>query len=320
MSLFENAINCIAIFIILILATFYLRAKGILKSSNAPKLSRLITELVLPAYLFRQLAFADLSMVALKAAGGLILAEITLALIAYPIGKYLLKLTSSTLALFVLCSTFSSTGLLGNSFLKLIYDMNSNAIADGIIIGQLAITTPNYFITPAILSRFQSSNKNTFYISNVLVSFLNPPNIAIIFGLLWAILDINTSGYILDPIFDSMRIIGDTIPFLTALSIGLSLRTFPDRKDLYAILFCSLSVLIAEPLIVYLINLKISEPFIDKQVSFLLASLPAAQVIAVYAIRYEVNPKFASTLIAATTVLSAITIPSLLFIFKVMGM
>ena len=82
MSLFQNAINCIAIFIILIFATFYLRAKGILRPTNNLTLSRLITELVLPSYLFHQLASAHLSMSAFKAAGGLITAEILLENIA----------------------------------------------------------------------------------------------------------------------------------------------------------------------------------------------------------------------------------------------
>ena len=320
MSLFQNAINCIAIFIILIITTFYLRSKEILKPSHNPTLSRLITELVLPAYLFHQLAGAHLSLSALKAAGGLIVAEIALACFAYPIGKYFLNLSSSALNIFVLCSTFSSTGLLGNSFLKLIYETNPDAIAEGIIVGQLAITTPNYLITPAILSKYKLPNKKSSLYSQISASLLTPPNIAIVSGLMWAMLGIQTTGYILDPLFESMKLIGDTIPVLTAITIGLSLNAFPNRKDIYAIIICCLSILIVEPLLIHYIDKAINEPFLDKQVSLLLAAMPAAQVIAVYAIRYEASPEFACTLITASTVLSALTIPLLIFIFNISGM
>ena len=320
MSLFQNAINCIAIFIILIIATFYLRAKGVLRPTNNLTLSRLITELVLPAYLFHQLASAHLSISALKAAGGLITAEIILAFLAYPFGKYCLNLSNSALSVFILCSTFSSTGLLGNSFLKLIYETNPDAIAEGIIVGQLAITTPNYLITPAILSKNYSPNKTTTLYSQIFISLLSPPNIAIVCGLMWAIIGIRTTGYIFDPLFDSMKIIGDTIPLLTAMSIGLSLNEFPRRKDIYAIVICSVSILILEPILIHFIDKAINEPFLDRQVSLLLAAMPAAQVIAVYAIKYEASPEFACTLITATTVLSAITIPLLIYVFNITGM
>jgi hypothetical protein len=65
-SLYDNAINSIGVFVILILAIFYLRNRGIHKPSNAPTLARLITELVLPAYLFRQLTMAHISIFVLK--------------------------------------------------------------------------------------------------------------------------------------------------------------------------------------------------------------------------------------------------------------
>lgn len=113
--------------------------------------------------------------------------EIFLAFLAYPVGKYFLKLTDSSLAVFVLCSTFSSTGLLGNSFLKLIYEGNSVALAEGIIIGQLAITTPNYLLTPAILSRFHPLNNQCTFMSQVKNAFLTAPNLAIMAGLVWAL-------------------------------------------------------------------------------------------------------------------------------------
>ncbi|MFM7084330.1 MAG: AEC family transporter [Hyphomicrobium sp.] len=316
MNLFENTINCISIFILLVFATFYLRARGILKSSNAPTIARLITELILPAYLFHQLAFANLSIAALKAAGSLIIVEIILASLSYPLGKYLLKMNGSTLAIFVLCSTFSSTGLLGNSFLKLIYDTDAMAIAQGIIIGQLAITTPNYLLTPAILSQFQSTNKKNSLSFHLHSFFFNPPNLAIFLGLLWAFLNIETNQFFLEPIFGSMKLMGETISFLVALSIGLSLKHFPERKDLRAILICGFFILIAEPILAYFIDQWTGAKNLDQQVSFLLGAMPAAPIIAVYAIRYETDPKFASTLITATTVMSAVTIPILMFCFR----
>jgi predicted permease len=258
---------------------------------------------------------AHISIFILKAAGGLVLVEVLLAFIAVIVGKYFLKLTESSLAVFVLCSTFSSTGLLGNSFLKLMYEGNSDALAEGIIIGQLAITAPNYLLTPAILSRFHPENSQGTFISQVRSAFITLPNLAIITGLAWALLGINIS-IIAQPIFTAMKLMGDTIPFLVAISIGLSLNNLPNKNDVATIAVCALLILLAEPVLIFYIDTQIHETYLDRQLSFILAAMPAAPVIAVYAIRYEANPKLASSLVTATTVLSAITIPSLLYLFK----
>ena len=152
--------------------------------------------------------------------------------------------------------------------------------------------------------------------SQVKNAFLTAPNLAIMAGLVWALLGINVSLSLVQPIFTAMKLIGDTIPFLVAISIGLSLNNFPNRNDMAVITFCAVFILIAEPLLIFYMDTQIKEPYLDRQLSFILAAMPAAPVIAVYAIRYEANPKLASTLIAATTVLSAITIPTLLYLFK----
>lgn len=318
MVFYGSAINSISIFILLVLATFHLRARGILKSSNVSTISRFLTELVLPAYLFNYLthSHAHLSFEVLKAAGSLVVVEFILASIAYPVGKYCLKLTGVKLAIFVLCSTFSSTGLIGNTFIKLIYDTNTFAITEGILIGQLAITTPNYLITSTILSKFDSTKTSSSFYSRSLSFFLIPPNTAIFLGLLWAVIGIETNHILLNPIFGAMNLMGVTLPFLAAIIIGLSLNNFPDRRDLLVVLICGSFVLIAEPILTHFMNVWSQVNLLDRQVSFLLGAMPGAPLIAIFAARYDTEPKFASTLITGTTIMSAVTIPFLIYCFR----
>ena len=138
----------------MVLIVFYMRAKSLIHNRDAIGISRIVTEVVLPLYLFRQISHSDLSISSLKAVLALLLAELLVASIAYPTGKWIMRLTDEKLAIFVICSTLSSTGLLGNSFLKILYNENVEILAEGILIGQLAITTPNYLLTPAILSNY----------------------------------------------------------------------------------------------------------------------------------------------------------------------
>lgn len=319
MDLFYNAIGTISLIIFMVLIVFYMRGKSLVHERDAPAISRIITEIVLPLYLFRQLSHSDLSISSLNAVSALLLVELCVAVIAYPAGKWILKLSDETLAIFVLCSTFSSTGLLGNSFLKILYNDNSTAISEGIIVGQLAITTPNYLLTPAILGSYCAAQKASSPIISLLKSFMNPPNIAIVTGILWSISALPRNGSIFDPAFGAMKLIGDTIPFLVAITIGLSLTQFPSKR-LYRIIFvCAFLDLIAKPILTFFLDVRFHEPSIDRQVSFLLASMPAAPFIAVYAVRYRTNPKFAATLVTSTLILSAITIPILLLIFRSIG-
>jgi len=319
MDLFHNAISTISLMIFMVLTVFYMRHRQLLHPRDAPAVSRVITEIVLPLYLFRQLSHSNLSLSSLNAVFALILVELAIAGMAYSASRWFLRLSDEMLAIFVLCSTFSSTGLLGNSFLKILYNDNVSAVTEGILVGQLAITTPNYLLTPAILSRYSVRVSASTIFGSLMNSFMNPPNLAILSGILWALASLPKSGFILDPAFGAMKLIGDTIPFLVAITIGLSLNEFPSKRFYNIIFVCALFDLLSKPILTFLFDIRFHEASIDRQVSFLLASMPAAPFIAVYAVRYNTVPKFAATLVTSTLILSAVTIPALLLLFKSVG-
>ena len=316
MDIFYNAISSISVFIFLIIVAFYMKHRELIRVDQAPTIAKIVTEVILPAYLFRQLALSHLTIASLKAVIVLMIIEILIGFLSYFTARNILKLSSETLAIFVLCSTFSSTGLLGNSFLKILYADDMSAIAEGILIGQLAITAPNYLLTPAILSLFHRSQLHSTIYSQILKSFLNPPNVAIVCGLCWSLLSFPKIGLGIDQIFGALKLIGDTIPLLVAITIGLSINSTPFADNKVITALCAFFVLILKPVLVYFLDIRFHESHIDKQVSFLLASMPSAPFIAVYAVRYNANPSLTSSLIASTLILSAITIPSLLWVFK----
>lgn len=316
MDLFHNSINSVAVFVCLILVVFYMKHRSLLRQNQAPAIALIITEVILPAYLFRQLAFSQLTTSSFNAVLALIIIECVIGALSYLTGKYILNLLNDTLVIFVLCSTFSSTGLLGNSFLKILFSDDITTISEGILIGQLAITAPNYLLTPAVLSIFASKKVSTSLQSQILKSLFNPPNLAIICGLIWSLLSLPRSGVVIEPMFGALKLIGDTIPLLVAITIGLSLNGLPFLNDRLISGLCACFVLIIKPVLTYYLDVRFHEPHIDKQVSFLLAAMPAAPFIAVYAVRFNTNPKLASSLVATTLILSSVTIPSLLLIFS----
>jgi malonate transporter len=314
MDLRADVVNFIAMFLFMVASTFYLRWRNILRPAAAPVIARLVTEFVLPALLIRQLAAIQIDWLTGQAVIATLAAEIIVGVFAFLIARFLFRLPPASIAVFVLCSTFGSTALIGNAFIKVVFDDDIKMTAASLIIGQLATGLPNNLLGPAIMMRC-GTDRDSRFVEQLKHVILNPPFLAIIVGVAWGALRLPTSGVIFSPVFFSLKLCGDTLPFLVAALTGLSMRGISLRGLGPIVIACCLLLLVLEPALVnYFIDL-FGQPIERQQLTFLLAAMPASPLAVAFAVRYGGDEKLAGTLVLATTVVSAISLPLLMPFF-----
>ncbi len=318
MSLYHNALSFTASFVFLLALLVLLRIKGLVNKSEAPAIARLTIDFVLPCLLLGKLPFIHLSQEIIWASTYLIFSETIIGSISYLLGRYILKLNRPSLAVFILCSTFGSTAILGSAFLTAIFYGDSQSVATGLLISQLAVGIPAYVGMPAI-SIYFSEDENTKLNAMTIVEQIvfSPSIIAIVIGLLWGLSGSPTSGFLITPFFNSLNYAGITLVFMVALLNALALEWINFKRDALLILSCSILILLAEPVCVYWLDEAFGQSIRYTQTSFILAAMPSANSIIAYAIRYRTNEKLAATLVTSTTILSAISIPSIMPIFSI---
>lgn len=314
MDLRAEVVNFITMFVMLVLSTFYLRWRGILSPAAAPAIARLITEMVLPALLVRQLASVKLDVLTEQAVVATLSAEIVVGACAFIIAKYILKLALPAIGVFVLCSTFGSTALIGNALIKVVFKENVGLTAASMIIGQLATGLPNNLIGPAIMMRC-GKDQGISFAEQLRHIILNPTFLSIQLGLAWSFLGGPTTGSVFGPVFSSLKLVGDTLPFLVAVLTGLSIQELPRKQDIGVIVACSFLLLIAEPAFVNIFIDMFGQPKERQQLTFLLAAMPASPLTVAFAVRYGGDIRLASILVLATTGISAFSIPALMPLF-----
>jgi predicted permease len=318
MSLAGEVINFIVMFLFLVMSTFYLRWRNILTQKSAPAIARLITEFVLPALLISKLAHIKIDWLTGQGVIAMMGAELIVGILAFLLAKYLFKLPPPSISVFILCSTFGSTALIGNAFIKVVFHDDAKLTAASLIIGQLAVGLPNNLLGPALTMQF-GNDLNSRFLERVKHAVINPPFIAITLGIFWGAMRLPTAGSIFSPIFEALKLCGDTLPFLAAILTGLSIQKFPLKGVIPIIVACSFLLLILEPVLVnHLIDL-FKHPIERQQLTFLLAAMPASPLIVAFAVRYGGDDKLAGTLVLATTIVSAISLPLIMPLFDQFG-
>ena len=318
MSLYHNALSFTASFVFLLILLVALRFKGIVNKSDAPTIARLTIDFVLPCLLLGKLPFIYLSEEVAWSSAYLMLSEIIIGSISYLFGRYIIKLSRPSLAVFILCSTFGSTAILGSAFMTAVFYGDTQSVATGLLISQLSVGIPAYIAMPAISIYFSDDKTIVLNATTIVEQIVFSPSIvAIAIGLLWGLSGTPTSGLLITPFFNSLNYVGGTLVFMVALLNALALQKIDLKNDMVSILSCSILILLAEPVCVYWIDQSFGQSIKYTQISFILAAMPSANSVIAYAIRYRTNEKLAATLVTSTALLSAICIPSIMPFFSI---
>lgn len=317
MHLYQNAVSFTASFALLVCIMLLLRARDVVSKSDAPLIARLTLDFVLPALLMSKLSTARLNQEVLRVSFYIFLAESVIGLISFYIGKYILRLPRPSLAPFILCSTFGSTAILGTAFLTSILDGDAQSVAFGLLVSQLSVGVPAYFIIPTVSLYFSDKHAEFDLLGLLRHILLSPPIIAIFVGIAWSLSKAPTLGPLLTPIFNALDFAGATLVFMVALLNALALEPISLKSHGFAILFCTFLVLLLEPLLVYWMESYSQISIRDMQISFILAAMPASNSVIAYSIRYHTDAKLAAALVTSTAVLDCLVLPSLMPFFVI---
>jgi predicted permease len=288
----------------------------VLTEAHAPVISKIITDAALPALIFLKISEASPTHHQIDAAMAMIGSELITGIIAWLIGRFVIRFNNYALGVFVIASTFGATGVTGTALIQVVFPNNAEALATGITLAQVGVGVPNNTIGVLIALWF-GSRSSKVDLKNIVKTFiLNPPVIAFIAGLLWSLLSLPRTGFLLTILFGALQFSGLSLTFLAALLTGLTMNKI-ERKDFGLPLFtCALLLLVAQPVIAYEIDAITGETeSMTSVLLLLLGAMPASPLVIAYAVRYGGDVDLASKLVVCTYALSMFTLPILAYIY-----
>jgi hypothetical protein len=317
MNLAGAVASFVVIFLLMIGGTMWLRFRGALVPAHGKVVSAVITEGVLPAMIFcyvaraaEQTAFVELAVI-------IALTECVALAVSALVGRMLMRLDRRSLGSFMLASSFGSTSLIGNALLDVVFHGSAAVLGMGMVIGQFGVGVPNNTVGLWIGMRAgadggaEPASRNT---PDRLAVLKTPVVVAVLAGIAWSLSGIPTTLPGISSVFGALTLIGAALPFLAAAVTGLSLTRTDWRRLMPLIGVSQVLQLIAKPLFVLLMLSAISVPNLDREVTLLLAALPASPLAAAFASRFGGDTELASALVVSSTVLSVATLPFIAWI------
>jgi len=309
MDLFKPVSTFIGIFIMMIMATLWLRRQDIINQKHLPIISKMILDLVYPALIFSVIAQCDLRINYIYSAMSINASLLIVGLLLGLLGKYVFRLDNASLMAFILAGTFSGTSLIGSALLKVVYQDQPAVIAMGVVIAQLShgllINTVGIFIG----IHYCSHDERVPFKGQIKNFLLSKPILALIGGLAWNLLKLPTTGYLPITLFGGLTIIGSALPFLSAMATGLAFESFKMKGMFWILLSVGVSQLVAEPMISHKLTEILGLPQLDRQVGLLLSALPASPLAVIICARYGGNTSLASAIVLFTCLISIISLP-----------
>jgi predicted permease len=183
-------------------------------------------------------------------------------------------------------------------------------------VGQVGVGMPNYAIGALIALWFGSQSSNINLVQVFKTFFLNPPVVSFIAGLLWALLSLPHTGFLLTIVFGALQFSGISLTFLAALLTGLTMKKI-GRKDLGLPFFtCAALLLLVQPVIAYELDAVTgSANSMASVLVLLLGAMPASPLVIAYSVRYGCDVDLAAKLVISTCALSMFTLPLLAYLY-----
>ncbi|NOZ23562.1 MAG: hypothetical protein GXP25_21000 [Planctomycetes bacterium] len=188
------------------------------------------------------------------------------------------------------------------------------ALPEALIVGELGVGVLVFTLGVALAIYFgAAAEQGRKRWAASLAFFRSPIFISVVLGLACSLLHFSTKSSWFSPVYRVLRVWGNSLEFLVALTIGLMLHPLPLRKLLPLILFVGGIKLLVQPLIAaggaHLFGL----PLLCTEVLVIQTAMPSATVAVVLAARYGCDSTVASALVVATTLMSVLTLPVVFF-------
>jgi hypothetical protein len=290
-----HMIATVLAFVVILLLTAFLRKRRILNEENAPMFARLLTQVVLPVVIFfRFLRYPPVARHLLPVLA-LFVGECC-ALLAAWMAARLLRLSRPATGALMIVSAFGSSALLGYPLVEQTFAHNPSAMAEAILISELAVGLPIFTLCPLVAMNFGEASKTAGSPRDTLLQYFRSPIfIALVLGIAVSQLHIPPESPYLAPILEAAKMIDGTLACLGCLILGMQMRVISPRRILPFVIISAVLQMGLQPLLAYGQAVLYHLGGLDRRVLVLVAAMPSAVLGPVFAVRYKCEGELAST-------------------------
>lgn len=315
MTQFYHLLQSVFVLVALILCAYWLRQRTIVTDHHSEVFSKLVTDFALPAIIFANLAGSPpIDFQRMVPALVMLFAMTVTALAAWIIGK-IMGLSRRVLGAVVLVTGVGSSSTLGYSLVHQFLGDNPAAMSEVVIIGEFGVIVPLFTLGVAVAMYFgkDESVERSFW-SAGRPFFYSPIFIALVLGMLVPAAAASWNNWAIQFVFLVLKVIGDALPLLVALTVGLMLKPIELRTIWSLVLLAAILKLVIEPLTAVASAAWLQISALDREILAIEAAMPSGALAAVLAARYGCDGATASALVIATYVLSLAALPLILYV------
>jgi predicted permease len=286
-----------------------MRRRGLARSSWLPILNSFAYYIALPALIISSFLILNwndgnlLRMIGLQFFSILILVILLIAVMR------VLRVQYQTIAGVLLVSTLGNTVYMGFPISYLAFGAGATSLFVGVAAAQLVASI---LIVLIALEYLLSARPSFLRIATHTIQ--NPLFISPFIGILFSFLP--HSSHLFSFLFETTRLLGTSASPVALFALGIFLSSASlTRSSLTPSFFSTITKLIFAPLILYGLAMLFNFSLSDISLSVLIAAMPTAATSFVIADRYHLTNPFIANTIFLSTILSAITISAILFIF-----
>ena len=297
---------------VITIAVFYalaivMRRRGVLKEEHSVILSRVVTDLCLPAIIFVSLAGKSVRFNQLAPAMLMLSNELIFIGISWLI-SILLGFSKDKQGAVVFCSTFGSSTFLGYSIIMEMYPDRAGALAEAVLISEIGVGYPIFILGPLLAAYFGAVKSKPKW-SSSLVFFRSPVFFSLIIGFLWGFFHLpGENNVFVAPVFRVCHILASALIPIAVLSVGLMFKMPKIRQILLPLGVVVLLKLLFKPLLISSFASLLSFPKMWRDVLIVLSAMPPALLGVVFIRRYGGSASLASALLLNATLISCVSI------------
>lgn len=219
MNYFYTLLGSLFILVALVSITLLLRSRSILSSGHETLFSRLVTDFSLPALIFVNLSSRTFEIDKLLPAFIMLCTIIIACSLGFIAGR-LLKMDRKSLGAFVLISGWGSSSTLGYVLIMQIFQNNTEAMQDAMIISELGAGVPLFILAIPFAMYFSRQHADCKSVmASVGEFFYSPIFISLVLGIAVSFLNLPKENYALTTLYNLLNMMGDSLEVFTALSL-----------------------------------------------------------------------------------------------------
>jgi malate permease and related proteins len=304
-----NAVFAIATLLALILFALLLKRRGFLEEAHGRMISRLVTNVTLPALVIVSLSRSQILWNELGLAMVMSGAGVAGLALGWLIAK-LLRLSRPQAAAVILASGFANASMLGFTIVAQIFPGDRNDLTEAVMLSGIGSQPMIFLLGSMIAIHYGGTKVSALERTRAsLRYFRSPIFFAFVIGLALSIFVGPVSNPIYDKLFDALKVVGQANTFLVTLAVGLLLQLrFPGKLMTAAVLVAATKLLVM-PLLAGWWGSTLHPAAWQLQVLVLEAGMPSAMLAVALCSAYDCDDRLAASLVLVTTALSVITLP-----------